>query len=233
MEHRTCTGVVFLSLCSCLVILCCFSGGAAAYQNYTVGDSLGWFDNLKEPKINYKKWVSGKNFSLGDFLIFNTDKNHSVIQTYNVTTYRRCDYDNSEEDDTIDWSAGEPTFSAQPVTVEVPLLKEGMVYFFSSNYDGEQCKHGQHFKINVTHGQGLPNSLKSPSTESQGPTGQAADDDSVPDTVIPSNFNNPVDGGGGVKGTSGSVSLSRFLRSRGGILNAIGVMLGVCLGVFW
>lgn len=39
-----------------------------AYVNYTVGDSLGWYDRLQEPDVNYQKWVAGKNFSLGDFL---------------------------------------------------------------------------------------------------------------------------------------------------------------------
>ncbi|KAL6009840.1 hypothetical protein ACLOJK_000271 [Asimina triloba] len=204
MEDSRCRGLLFLFFSSCLLILCCLSGAAAAYENYTVGDSLGWYDNLREPKVNYQKWVSGKNFSLGDFLIFNSDKNHSVIQTYNVTTYRKCDYDDADDDDTIAWSSGEPTFSDQPVTVAVPLLKEGMTYFFSGNYDGEQCKHGQHFKINVAHGEGLPNSLKSPTPDSPGPSSGQADDDSTPDTVIPSNFNKPVDGGADVKGTSGS-----------------------------
>ncbi|XXG83263.1 hypothetical protein AAC387_Pa10g1059 [Persea americana] len=49
---------------------------------------------------------------------------------------------------------------------------------------------GQHFKINVTHGQGLPNSLKSPSTDSSPAPSSSDNDDSVPDTIIPSNFNN-------------------------------------------
>ncbi|KAK1319433.1 hypothetical protein QJS10_CPB04g00472 [Acorus calamus] len=126
-----------------------FTSAADAYQNYTVGDNLGWFDNKHNPKINYQRWVAGKNFSLGDFLIFNTDKNHSVIQTYNLITYKRCDYNNANANDTVVWSAGQPV-------VAVPLLKEGMTYFFSGNYDGKQCKHGQHFKIKVLHGLGLP-----------------------------------------------------------------------------
>jgi len=33
-----------------------------------VGDSLGWFDNLEKPTVNYQKWVAEKQFSLGDFL---------------------------------------------------------------------------------------------------------------------------------------------------------------------
>lgn len=160
--------------------------------------------------------------------VFNTDSNHSVIQTYNITTYKACDYDDAEDDDTIQWATGEPAVTTQPVSVAVPLVKEGMTYFFSSDYDGEQCKNGQHFKINVTHGQGLPNSLKSPSTDSSPAPSSSADDDSVPDTVIPSNFNNPV-GGDEVKQASGSVSQAKFLCGEGGMLSSI----VVCLGLVW
>lgn len=51
-----------------LLFFTSFSRSADAYKNYTVGDSLGWFDNLEKPTVNYGKWVAGKNFSLGDFL---------------------------------------------------------------------------------------------------------------------------------------------------------------------
>lgn len=157
--------------------------------------------------------------------VFNTDTNHSVIQTYNLTTYKNCDYNDAEEDDTIHWSTLEPAVTTQEASIAVPLLKEGMTYFFSGDYDGEQCKHGQQFKINVTHGQGLPNSLKS-STDSPAPS-SPADDDSAPDTVIPSNFNKPVEGDD-VKQTSGSVSPAKLCRD-GGILS----FLVVCLGLVW
>ena len=53
------------------VVLCIISrsgGGVEAYKNYTVGDSLGWYDTLEKPSVNYQKWVASKNFSLGDFL---------------------------------------------------------------------------------------------------------------------------------------------------------------------
>lgn len=73
------------------------------------------------------------------------------------------------------------------------MLKEGPTYFFSGDYDGDQCRNGQHFMINVTHGQGLPKSLEDPSNESPGPTSPQSGDDgeSAPDTIVPSNFNNP------------------------------------------
>lgn len=134
--------------------------------------------------------------TLAGHAVFNTDTNHSVVQTYNVTTYKLCDYDNAVENDTIQWSAADPSNTApHDVSVAVPLVKEGITYFFSGDYDGEQCKNGQHFKINVTHGQGLPKSLEQ-NPESSGPASSPesgnGDDEPTPDTIVPnSNFNNP------------------------------------------
>ncbi|MCL7036630.1 hypothetical protein MKW94_029099 [Papaver nudicaule] len=218
-----------------------------AATNHTVGGSLGWYDNLKKPDVNYQKWVSGKDFSLGDFLIFNTDSNHSVVQTYNVSTYKRCNYDDAEDDDTTQWSSADPSSTAPvPVTVAIPLVKEGMTYFFSSDYDGEQCKHGQHFKINVAHGSGLPPSMKTPdaSEPSPAPTkSTSGDDDDAdestpnPDTVVSSNFNNPKQSTGtsaddaDTKEKSGSVSVTK----RGSFLDmkmVTGVIVLVILGRF-
>ncbi|XP_010247159.1 PREDICTED: blue copper protein-like [Nelumbo nucifera] len=212
------------------VLIFTFSVSVEAYKNYTVGDSSGWYDKLENPKVDYQKWVAGKNFSLGDFLIFNTDNNHSVVQTYNLTTYNLCDFDDSEQDDTIQWSSSDPnSVTPHPVSVAVPLVKEGMTYFFSSDYDGEQCKNGQHFMINVTHGQGLPDSLKDPSDEAPAPVSSGDEDNNpTPDIAVPSNFNNPKEEEGDVKATSGSASISMNLRTLEGKLNWVFV-LGLAL----
>ncbi|KAL6181027.1 hypothetical protein ACLB2K_047685 [Fragaria x ananassa] len=200
---------------SCFLILVSVSSGNSvlAYKNLTVGDSLGWYDNQVKPDVDYQKWAAANNFSLGDFLIFNTDTNHSVVQTYNVTIYKLCDYDNAEEKDAIQWSQSDPSNTAtQDVSVAVPLLKEGVMYFFSGDYDGDQCKNGQHFMITVTHGQGLP---KSGDDSTAGPTSSPqsgnGDDESIPETIVPnSNFNDPKeeDDSDNDKETSGSVSFS-------------------------
>lgn len=197
-RSRTC---LFFSFFLFSVFVLFNSRCVESYKNYTVGDSLGWFDDLQVPKADYQKWAAGKNFSLGDFLIFNTDKNHSVVQTYNETIFKNCDYNDADATDTTEWSAGEPAFDNSAVTVAVPLVKQGLTYFFSGNYDGEQCEHGQHLKITVMHGQGLPPSLSPPS---DAPAPNAADNgDAVPDTVVPSNFDNPhEDADGNVKATS-------------------------------
>ncbi|XP_057480088.1 early nodulin-like protein 18 [Actinidia eriantha] len=231
MEQRniSCSSSLVFSYLLLLLLLCLFSSGSVeAYKNYTVGDSLGWFDNLLKPTVNYQKWAADKNFTLGDFLIFNTDSNHSIVQTYNFTTYKRCDYDNAQENDTTEWSAADPSSTTpQPVSMPIPLVKQGMNYFFSGDYDGEQCKFGQHFKINVTYGQGLPPSLKTSSDDSPAPANpDSGDDESAPDTVVPSNFNNPHDSSDD-KVDSGAVSLSLKLFGRGS--NGVLLLLGANL----
>ncbi|KAL0550857.1 hypothetical protein IC582_009922 [Cucumis melo] len=179
-----------------LLLFLSISGRSAvhAYKNHTVGDSLGWFDKLEKPAVDYQKWTAGKTFGLGDFLIFNTDNNHSVVQTYNFTTYKLCDYDDASENDTTEWSAADPSATTPyAVMVAVPLVKEGPNYFFSGNYDGEQCQNGQQFKINVTHGQGLPKSMGDPSDEAPAPVVPDTGDqtEAAPDTIVPSSFDNP------------------------------------------
>lgn len=212
-----------------VLILIFLSGSADAYKNYTVGDSLGWCDNLEKPQINYDKWVAGKKFSLGDSLIFNTDNNHSTIQTYNFTTYKSCDYNNALDNDTLTWSSANPSSTSTfPVTIAVPLLKVGTTYFFSSDYDGEQCENGQHFKINVMYGQGLPRSLKDPSDDdSLAPISPiSGDEESAPDTLVPSSFDHPRDvSNDDSPEPSNSISLSTFSKFLGIQLNWIFVVV--------
>nr|AAM61545.1 unknown [Arabidopsis thaliana] len=189
----SCSSCVNVLLIMYLMLL---SLSADAYKNYTVGESTGWFDIQERPSANYQKWADSKSFSLGDFLIFNTDSNHSVVQTYDFKTYKDCDYDNNENNDTTEWSAANPSATSPvPVSISVPLVKEGSNYFFSGNYDGEQCKFGQHFMINVTHGQGLPDSSSPDDAAAPGPSesSQSGDDEVAPDTIVPANFDHPKD----------------------------------------
>ncbi|XP_061372575.1 early nodulin-like protein 18 [Gastrolobium bilobum] len=231
-QIRSSSHLLFSTLSCLLLLLLCFSGSVEAYKNYTVGDSLGWFDNLENPKVNYQKWVVNKEFSLGDFLIFNTDNNHSVVQTYNFTTYKQCDYEDAQDKDTIQWSASDPSNTQiHPVSVPVPLVKEGMTYFFSSDYDGEQCMNGQHFKINVTYGQGLPKSLKNSPEDAPSPASPVSgDDDSAPDTVVPANFSNPQGetGDDTTNKKSSSVSITMHGQLQNIIYGSL-ILLGIIL----
>jgi len=148
-----------------------------------------------------------------------------VVQTRNGTLYKSCDYNDSGPDDTVEWSAAALEFSKDAVTVAVPLLKEGRAYFFSGNYDGEQCESGQRFAIDVAHGQGLPPDLRppvaadapAPSSSAGTADGAAALDFSHPKNVTTPSAPDDDDGeqsGGSATTTSGSSTARRTLSSQ-------------------
>ncbi|KAH9321703.1 hypothetical protein KI387_016342 [Taxus chinensis] len=147
-----------------LAVICYNAGEAHAYQNYTVGGASGWFfDAQKNASVtDYTKWASSQTFGLGDYLIFNTNGNHSVIQTYNMTTYKNCNFDDAEDSDTFVWTAVDPLKPNTRVRVSVPLTIKGANYFFSSAMDGIECVNGLKFEVKVGAGQGLPSSLMHP-----------------------------------------------------------------------
>ncbi|KAF3442276.1 hypothetical protein FNV43_RR16192 [Rhamnella rubrinervis] len=134
-----------------------------SYANHTVGGPAGWFFNstTNHSATNYSSWAAKQIFNLGDFLIFNTNTNQTVIQTYNETTYQSCTMDDASNNDTFQYSGGSQNFS-ESLTVEVPLTIEGPNYYYSGASDGVQCQQGMAFEIHVGHGLGLPPSLNQP-----------------------------------------------------------------------
>ncbi|XP_057839034.2 early nodulin-like protein 18 [Cryptomeria japonica] len=148
-------GVVFIFMCYI----------AEAYQNLTVGGAAGWSydDQSNSTAADYSKWAKNQTFSLGDYLIFNTNYNHSVVRTYNASTYDSCNYDDTEtNDDTsmyLEEDLNKPNTNA---TVSIPLTVPGMNYFYSSADDGIECLAGLRFEANVSVGEGLPPSLRHP-----------------------------------------------------------------------
>ncbi|XP_050203962.1 blue copper protein-like [Mercurialis annua] len=133
------------------------------YTNHTVGDDSGWFFNstTNSTAANYSSWAASQIFNLGDFLIFNTNTNQTVIQTYNVTTFMNCTMDEALDNDTIQYDGGNAAFGVA-LTISVPLTIEGPNYFFSDGDDGNQCLNGMAFEIKVNRGLGLPPSLNQP-----------------------------------------------------------------------
>ncbi|ERM96548.1 hypothetical protein AMTRI_Chr09g16310 [Amborella trichopoda] len=146
------------------VLSAVFSAATAnAYTNYTVGDAKGWFfyPDTNSSSADYPAWASKLTFSLGDFLIFNTTTNQTVVQTYNKTAYDACDYDDSDPA-TYSYSSGNTQFDMAEV-IPVPLIQTGPNFFFSdAGEDGVQCSNGMKFGITVAKGQGLPPSLNQP-----------------------------------------------------------------------
>ncbi|KAK4801530.1 hypothetical protein SAY86_022017 [Trapa natans] len=136
---------------------------ATAYSNYTVGGDSGWFFNVttNTSSANFSSWAASNTFSLGDFLIFNTNTNQTVVLTYNLTTYKACNTDDASDADTFHYDSGNSVF-AKKISIPVPLTNEGLNYFFSDIDGGVQCLNGMQFAIDVKYGAGLPPSLNQP-----------------------------------------------------------------------
>ncbi|XP_022734682.1 cucumber peeling cupredoxin-like [Durio zibethinus] len=136
---------------------------ATGYTNHTVGGDVGWFfdSNTNTSATNYSSWAANQTFNLGDYLIFRTSTNQTVIQTYNATTYQSCTMDDASDTDTFQYNGGSTGFD-QSLTIAVPLTVEGTNYYFSDAEDGIQCQRGMAFEIDVSHGNGLPPSLNQP-----------------------------------------------------------------------
>jgi len=139
---------------------------APAYKNHTVGGADGWFFNATSNTTsgNYSSWAATETFYLGDYLIFNTNDNSSVVATSNSTTYSLCD---PSEDDGLetyiygDGGGGEGGPEEGEV-MAVPLIYEGTYYLFSEANGGAQCQQGMRFEIKVAYGRGLPPDLAHP-----------------------------------------------------------------------
>ncbi|CAL5397962.1 unnamed protein product [Camellia sinensis] len=135
---------------------------ATQYTNHTVGGASGWFFNTttNTSSANYTSWAASQTFNLGDYLIFNTNTNQTVIQTYNETIYRSCVMDDAS-DDTFEYGGGNNQ-SGVPVMIPVPLTENGTNYYYSDADNAVQCQHGMAFEIVVNYGLGLPPSLVLP-----------------------------------------------------------------------
>lgn len=82
----------------------------------------------------------------------------------------------------------------------------------------------------MTYGQGLPQSLKTPvdGDESPAPVSpDSGDNESAPDTLVPSNFDHPEEDGDDDSEASRSMSLSMFLKLSGRQVNGMLIMLGL------
>ncbi|KAL9315106.1 hypothetical protein ACSQ67_016107 [Phaseolus vulgaris] len=146
----------------CALLVTAVSAATAGYHNHTVGGGAGWSFNSTTniPATNYSSWASNQIFDLGDYLIFNTNSNQTVVQTYNKTTYLNCTADDTDNG-TFVYGGGSRSFG-ESLTIAVPLTIVGPNYFFSDASDGVQCQRGLAFEIEVQQGAGLPPSLNQP-----------------------------------------------------------------------
>ncbi|GLU00511.1 hypothetical protein SLE2022_178750 [Rubroshorea leprosula] len=146
-----------------VALLISTAAAATEYTNHTVGGNAGWFFHsaTNTSVTNYTSWAANQTFNIGDYLIFRTDTNQTVIQTFNETTFQSCSTDDASDNDTFQYDGGSTAFS-ESQTIAVPLTEEGPNYFFSDANDGIQCQNGLAFGISVNHGLGLPPSLNQP-----------------------------------------------------------------------
>ncbi|KAG6434445.1 hypothetical protein SASPL_106081 [Salvia splendens] len=164
------------------------AAAADAYTNHTVGGDAGWFfdSTTNKTSADYSAWAANATFNLGDYLIFNTNTNQTVIQTYNRTTYSSCIIDDALDSDTFQYDGGRNEFGSA-MTISVALTIEGTQYYFSDANDGEQCQQGMAFEIKVEHGLGLPPSLNQPPPPAYvPPPGPANDEGQSPPAAIAS-----------------------------------------------
>ncbi|XP_073014028.1 early nodulin-like protein 18 [Typha latifolia] len=177
------------------------SSPAPPYANHTVGGPAGWFFDsaTNSSSANYSTWASNQSFYLGDYLIFKTNTNSTVVLTSNETTYRLCDTSGDDGQGTFIYGGG-GNGGAAAAELQVPLTMEGVNYLFSDTNDGNQCFHGMRFQITVAHGRGLPPELNQPPP----PPYAGNPPPSAPDTST-TNQGQSFYNGGSRKGTGGGL----------------------------
>ncbi|CAM8891567.1 unnamed protein product [Rhodiola kirilowii] len=126
-------------------------------MTYTVGDSMGW---TVPPggEAAYTTWASGKNFLVGDTLVFPfTTGSHDVAEV-TKTAYGSCSSSNS--------ISNQPTGPAR-----ITLTAPGEHFYICTV--GSHCSSGQKLAINVTGAGAIPPStpnLSSPSPAGSNPS---------------------------------------------------------------
>ncbi|CAL5081872.1 unnamed protein product [Urochloa decumbens] len=118
-----------LPLVALLVIAGC--AALASATTYTVGDSQGWTTG-----VDYTSWASGKNFGVGDKLVFRyVTKAHTVTEVSSKSAYDACSANGEVSDD----DSGSTTVS---------LTTPGTHYYIC-NIPGH-CASGMKFAITVS-----------------------------------------------------------------------------------
>ncbi|GLT43100.1 hypothetical protein SLA2020_170720 [Shorea laevis] len=76
--------------------------------NHTIGGGVGWFFDFatNTSATNYTSWAANQTFNLRDYLIFRTNTNQTVIQTFNKTTLQSCSKDDASDNDTFQYNGG-------------------------------------------------------------------------------------------------------------------------------
>ncbi|KAL2479634.1 Blue copper protein [Abeliophyllum distichum] len=125
-------------------------------MTYTVGDSLGWVVPPGGP-IAYETWARGKNFMVGDILVFNFTSG-----AHNVAEVRRAGFDSCNGSSAI------TTITTSPARITLSTAGE---HFYICTFP-QHCPIGQKLAINVT-GTNAPTRPTPPSSSAPTPSSTA------------------------------------------------------------
>ncbi|CAN6486707.1 unnamed protein product [Victoria cruziana] len=140
-----------------LVALAFFLLVPISATDYTVGGSNGWTLG-----VDYRSWVAGKTFQVGDRLVFTYDSSHTVDEV-SQASYTSC-------------SSSNPISSDSTGNTIIPLNTTGTHYFLCATPG--HCQQGMKVQVQVT-GSGstagspsgspsTPSSPGSPNAQSKG-----------------------------------------------------------------
>ncbi|XP_027123647.2 umecyanin-like [Coffea arabica] len=134
-----------MSKFGCMVVFCAFSAAmlqqGATAEVYVVGDSIGWAIP-QNGAAAYTNWASGKNFKVGDILVFNFVTNQHDVQQVPKASYDACNSNNAIGGMITDGPAN------------VTLSSTGAHYFICT-FNGH-CQAGQKLAISVSGSAGTP-----------------------------------------------------------------------------
>ncbi|KAJ1268906.1 hypothetical protein BS78_07G169200 [Paspalum vaginatum] len=124
------------TLIALLVVVSC--AAAASATDFTVGDSQGWTIGP-----DYSTWASGKNFAVGDKLVFNFATGaHDVVEV-SKSGYDSCSISNAMN-----------TITNGPATV---TLSNDGTHYYICGIPGH-CGQGMKLAVDVGSGSGAPSS---------------------------------------------------------------------------
>ncbi|GJN03820.1 hypothetical protein PR202_ga21302 [Eleusine coracana subsp. coracana] len=139
------------ALIAVLVAVSC--AAAASATTYTVGDTQGWTTN-----VDYSGWTSGKNFAVGDKLLFNFASAAHTVTEVSKSNYESCSSSNAISSN-----------SNGPATV---TLSSPGTHYFICGVPGH-CSGGMKLAVDVG-GSSSGGSPSTPGTSPSSPNGASA-----------------------------------------------------------
>ncbi|KAL2335191.1 hypothetical protein Fmac_016404 [Flemingia macrophylla] len=145
MGHKN---TIFLALVATLIAKEAFAA------QHVVGGSQGW-----DQSTDFKTWISGQTFKVGDKLVFKYTSLHSVVELGSESAYKNCDISS-------------PIKSLSTGNDVVKLDKPGTRYFTCGTLG--HCSQGMKVKITTVKGNALSPALSPSSSPSSSPVSSSS-----------------------------------------------------------